>query len=76
MPRSTKHSRGAKRSPVKTYQEKVGQRRADQEAIDRILRKVYEGGIHSLTEVEKKTLQEATERQRRRDEEMGRVDRV
>jgi membrane associated rhomboid family serine protease len=66
----------ARRGPTKTYQERVGRRRADQETIDRILRKVYDGGIHSLTEAEKRTLQDATERQRRRDAEMGRVDRV
>ena len=76
LPRGDKRPKAARRTPAKTYQKRVGQRRADQEAIDRILRKVYEGGVHSLTEAEKSTLQEATERQRRQDEEMGRVDRV
>jgi membrane associated rhomboid family serine protease len=45
---------------------------ADGETIDRILKKVYDGGIHSLTEAEKRTLQEATERQRAAD--AGRMD--
>ncbi|MBU0717687.1 MAG: rhomboid family intramembrane serine protease, partial [Planctomycetes bacterium] len=48
---------------------KVAERRADAETIDRILRKVYDGGIHSLSESEKQALQEATERQRQRDRE-------
>jgi len=39
----------------------------DEETIDRILKKVYDGGIHSLTEAEKRALQEATERQRAAD---------
>jgi len=52
------------------FQEQVQARRIDAVEVDRILKKVYEGGVHSLTEVEKRTLQEATERQRRA--EMGR----
>jgi len=36
----------------------------DAELIDCILKKVYEGGIHSLTESEKQALRDATERQR------------
>jgi hypothetical protein len=44
--------------------------------IDRILRKVYERGIHSLSEAEKRALQAATERQKQRDAEAGRVDRL
>jgi hypothetical protein len=52
----------------------MAQRHDDAETVDRILKKVYEGGIHSLTEAEKRALQEATERQRQA--EMGRVDRL
>ena len=37
--------------------------RVDAKEVDRILRKVYEGGILSLTPREKQTLREATERQ-------------
>ena len=55
---------------------KIMQRRDDSETIDRILKKVYEGGIHSLTETEKRALQEATERQQQRDAESGRIDRL
>ncbi|MFQ5463940.1 MAG: rhomboid family intramembrane serine protease [Phycisphaerae bacterium] len=55
---------------------KVEQRREDAETVDRILRKVYEGGIHSLTEREKIALKEATQRQAQREREMGRLDRI
>ncbi|MBI4719198.1 MAG: rhomboid family intramembrane serine protease [Planctomycetes bacterium] len=50
--------------------------RADEETVDRILKKVYEGGIHSLSEAEKRALKEATERQRQREAELGRTDRL
>ncbi len=46
----------------------------DEEFIDRILKKVYDGGIHSLTEGEKIALREATERQKQREARFGRVD--
>ncbi|MDO8629896.1 MAG: rhomboid family intramembrane serine protease, partial [Phycisphaerales bacterium] len=42
------------------FGQRVGQRRADAETVDRILKKVYESGIHSLTEAEKTALREAT----------------
>ena len=54
----------------------VSERREDAETIDRILKKVYEGGIHSLSDREKRALQDATERQRQRDHDAGRVDRL
>jgi hypothetical protein len=38
---------------------------AEEAEVDRILAKVKEHGLHSLTSGEKKTLQRATERQRR-----------
>ena len=60
----------------KGFAAKVAERNRDAETIDRILKKVYDGGIHSLTEAEKRALQEATERQRQRDQEAGRVDRL
>jgi len=44
------------------FREKVEQRREDAAAIDRILDKVSHGGIHSLTEDEKRTLKAASER--------------
>jgi membrane associated rhomboid family serine protease len=44
--------------------------------IDRILRKVYEGGVHTLTEAEKNTLRDDTERRKRDDARFGRVDRL
>jgi len=53
---------------------RVAQRRDDAQTVDRILKKVYEGGIHSLTEEEKRALGEATERQRQT--EAGHADRL
>ena len=41
-----------------------GRTRTDAALVDRILKKVYESGIHSLTEAEKQALREATERQK------------
>lgn len=64
------------RSKPKGFAGKIAQRREDQETIDGILKKVYNGGIHSLTASEKRALQDATERQRQRDAEAGRVDRL
>jgi hypothetical protein len=46
------------------FQEKVEQRRVDADLVDRILKKVHDNGIHSLTESEKAALREATERQK------------
>jgi len=61
-------------SRVPDFEARMAQRRDDAETVDRILKKVYEGGIHSLTEAEKRALQEATERQRQA--ETGHVDRI
>lgn len=55
---------------------RVKQRKEDQAAINAILKKVHEGGIHSLSESDKRTLSEATERQRAQDTEFGRADRL
>jgi len=66
----------ARRPKTRGFEAKIAQRRADQETIDQILKKVYEGGIHSLSEPEKRALQEATERQRQREREAGRIDRL
>ena len=51
----------------------VAQRRVDAETVDRILRKVYEGGIHNLSEGEKTALREATDRQKVRDAQADRL---
>lgn len=52
-------------SPIgATFQDRVRQRQDDAVTVDRILKKVYESGIHSLTEAEKQALREATERQK------------
>ncbi len=59
-----------------SYQQKVQQRRDDVGLVDDLLRKVYDGGIHSLSESEKRKLQEASQRQRERDDGRGRVDRL
>lgn len=58
------------------FTERVAQRRTDAVEIDRILRKVYDGGVQTLTDREKKILTEATERQRQAEASAGRVDRL
>ena len=55
---------------------KVERHAADEEEVDRILAKVREGGINTLTQQEKKTLLDATERLRRDEAHAGRVDRL
>jgi hypothetical protein len=83
-PKSSKHSVGARqrvrpgyaRTPGTSYTRRTEEQRTENETIDRILRKVYERGIHSLSESEKRALQEATDHQRQRDAEAGRVDRL
>lgn len=71
------YARPRTRAPkTEGFQERVAARREDAATIDRILRKVYDGGIHSLSEAEKTALQEATERQRQRERHAGRVDRL
>lgn len=75
-PRVPRAGRSVRVKKTGGFKARVAQRRADEETIDRILKKVYNGGIHSLTESEKRALQEATERQRQREREAGRVDRL
>jgi len=64
------------RTRVGGFADKIAQRREDEVTIDRILRKVYEKGIHSLTESEKTALKSATERQKIREAQAGRTDRL
>lgn len=52
---------------AKNARKKAMQDQAEQEKIDRILEKVKNHGLHSLTWWEKRTLRKATERQRQRD---------
>ena len=51
-------------TPPSNFQGRVEQRRADAATVDKILKKVYETGIHSLSDAEKQALREATERQK------------
>lgn len=74
LPRTAKTSRP--RAQSSHFEAKVAERRADAETIDRILKKVYDGGIHSLSDSEKQALQDATERERRREQDAGRMDRL
>ncbi len=74
--RIPKRGRRTRPAKAKGFEAKVEERRADAETIDRILKKVYEGGIHRLSEREKRSLQDATERQRQREADAGRVDRL
>jgi hypothetical protein len=47
------------------YEKKIEEQRKAQFEVDRILQKVHENGIHSLTRKEKSILQKATEEQKR-----------
>lgn len=67
--RERRHGAGA-------WQRRIEAEAAEQEEVDRILAKVSETGLQSLTRHERRTLEVATQRQRKRDQEAGRVDRV
>jgi len=58
------------------FADRIAERRIDQVEVDRILKKVYETGLNSLSQSEKDYLRDATERQRERDVQAGRVDRL
>ncbi len=72
----TSRSGTARSSGGSMWGKQVEQRRADAEMIDRLLSKVHTEGLHSLTAREKRMLTEATERQRREEERVGRTDRL
>ncbi len=55
------------------WQRKIQQRAEEQAEIDRILRKINEQGISSLTRKEKRMLQDATRRQQEEDRKMHRL---
>lgn len=74
--RSRQGSRSGRPSPGRGRSLRRPTSRVDQVEVDRILKKVYEGGLHSLTESEKTYLREATERQRQEELNAGRVDRL
>jgi len=60
-----------RRSPVwnpQSFQQRMAAQHADDALVDQILGKVRREGLNSLTDREKMALQEATERQRRRDD--------
>jgi len=58
-----KRSRGA-------WERKMRERRAEQAEVDRILKKVHEQGLQSLSEKERRKLQDATDREREEDRQM------
>lgn len=59
-----------------TFQRKIDGRKSDAKLIDRLLAKVYDGGLHSLTPSERRQLSEASDRQRQAEQSAGRVDRL
>ncbi len=68
---------GGKRSArTIPFRERAEAAQTDAETVDRILKKVYERGIFSLSDAEKEALRLATERQRAREAGAGRVDRI
>lgn len=65
--------RRASKRAMRRTQRLREQERAEQAKVDAILEKVSNHGMHSLTWWEKRTLRKATERQRKRDEELARM---
>jgi membrane associated rhomboid family serine protease len=57
------------------WQERMRRRREDEETIDRILAKVSEQGLQSLTSEETRALKEASERRRAEEARFDRIDR-
>lgn len=74
LPRLREHSAETRQKLNEgTWQRKQQQQARQDEDIDRILAKIRREGIDSLTSREKKTLKDATERQRREDRKIGRL---
>ena len=71
-----KPRRGSKGGGTGAWAAKMATRQVDHQAVDRILKKVYDGGVQSLTPAERKTLLEATERQRKADARADRAERL
>ncbi|MFA6133207.1 MAG: rhomboid family intramembrane serine protease [Phycisphaerae bacterium] len=55
------------------WQRRMQQRQIDQDVIDRILKKIHDEGLASLTDKEKRALHEATQRQRDEDRRIGKL---
>jgi membrane associated rhomboid family serine protease len=73
MPKLGKPSRPADQGNWARKQKKLA---ADQAEVDRILAKVHDEGLGSLTRREKRTLARATRRQQDEDDKLGRTDRL
>ncbi len=69
---------GAGRRAMQTgaWQRKLELEQEEQDEVDRILAKVSESGLQSLTRRERRVLAEATQRQQERDRRTGRIDRI
>ncbi len=68
--------RKAKKTRQGTWEKKQKEKADLQAEVDRILAKVHNDGIASLTRKEKKTLAEATQRQKDEESHLGRPDRL
>ncbi len=66
----------AKGSQGSSFRDYVQQRKVDAETVDRILAKVYDRGVHSLTPEERKALTEASERMKKDDAKHSRSNRL
>jgi len=66
----------SRRTGAGAWQRRIETEEAEQAEVDRILAKVSESGLQSLTRRERRTLEIATQRQRERDREAGRIDRI
>lgn len=58
------------------WQKRLDEERQDEETVDRILAKIHEHGLDSLSAAEKEALASASRRQRAREEQFGRTDRL
>jgi len=67
---------GSRRPEGSSARQRLKQRQVDAQTVDRILAKVYEGGIHSLSVDEKRTLQDASQRLREEEARAERATRV
>ncbi len=68
---------GRPRTPSTSgFRERMKQRRDDAQLVDRLLDKIHDRGITSLTEREKRELADATARQQFEEKQQGRPDRI
>ena len=66
-------SRGGPKAGSGAWKRRMDNMAAEQEQIDRILQKIHDQGLNSLTDKEKHILRDATKRQREEDQRVGKL---